>query len=254
MGRGLALSLQTHIRGWSQSGRLTLDFSNGVGGLVPQVVKPVTCQAVFPKDTSTMYTVQLSVTPPTGPKRLDGFFAAYAEVKWSVAGNFIRRVVSLNSGQSISGSGEGVKVTLFDATPLIDNSDQTGLLTYPCDILIVPGSRASNSTSPTNTPAISYQNGIAQNLSVTWPVPSDAGVISVRVDTALFTAAGNPEASNDMVVQQLDQINRILKQYRAADYPAFVPLHPACVNVAVYNLSADAGSLGSASIVFGIEG
>ncbi len=101
--------------GWSASGPLQQFVSTN----------RVKLQANF--DQSEYYTCQFSVTGPQGITLYEGgatpgpvpypfYFRAVATVKWAIEGNVNVRTIDIGNGTAISGPGQGVTISVEDAT------------------------------------------------------------------------------------------------------------------------------------------
>lgn len=176
---------------------------------------------------------------------------AIAEIKWSVEGNDVRRLVSVVSGMSVTGVGEGIKVSVVDRSTILNpgNGVPYAPVNYDVDITCAPGSRASVTQPPTltaqNPTDLTYSfitTGIA-NAFVS--VPSDAGVISAYV-TAF--SDGNILTDADVSVSQLNGalINRV-----TAPNTGWIPLVAGTSTLKLNNLSAHTILW---SVTFGIDG
>jgi hypothetical protein len=230
--------------GWSGGGPLTIN-----GG--PNV--QATAQADFPKKEGAMHTVQFQVSPPTPPlvgaKSLDGTYAAYAMIQWSVNGVQINRVISVVNGMSISGVGESVKIFVVDATPV--SSNQTPGLIYTVDITIAVGSRPSNTNPPYWAPVPYFALFIATaGPVITIPIPQNIGANSLFIQMVYLSGAGIPEPSQAVVVIQ-NQAGVNLATYNPSDYTDFVPLPPQAALIVFSNPGTGDASF---NYMLGIDG
>lgn len=164
--------------GWSASGELQLGNVN----------KEVSLQANF--DEPGTYTLQFSVDYPSPPAAafFDWDMTAEADIFWSVEGNTVRRRVSVTPGASISGTGQGVKVKLVDAS--LDNLGGISVRSnYPVTIQIAPGIRGGDEP-PFLQRAGEYSDGLVAVNQIVADVPKDAGVKSFRVYAAVEDVGG----------------------------------------------------------------
>lgn len=222
--------------GWSSSGTLTAGDTDSA----------VQLQANF--DTPGAYTVQFSVSeydPATD------FPLPIAEVIWSVEGNYVRRVISVSNGISISGVGQGVKVVVRDgAFPTAPAND------YVVGIQVAPGTRPAEQQPPSFAPLCAGTDAVlrpgvllvAAGAIITVPIPQNIGAIS------LYTTAGS---TTPVILTEADiQIHQGytggvgVKSYdpRIAQW---VPLAPMATELVFYNLSAVTVLF---SLTFGIDG
>lgn len=166
--------------GWSASGELRLGSSS----------KEVSMQADF--DTPGTYTLQFDIKYPLSPSV--GFFdwdmAAEADIFWSVEGNSIRRRVTITPGASISGTGQGVKVRLLDAS-----QDNLGGISesanYPVSVQLAPGIRGGEAYPILQRAGDSVFTTVAGPVTKLGnTVPRDAGVKAIRVFATVETVGG----------------------------------------------------------------
>lgn len=237
--------------GWSKSGNLRNNNEDNCG-----------TQANFlERDNnqapSKNYTVQFSVGVP---KNADGSIAStyfinpVGEIKWSVEGGDVRRVVSVSNGLSITGVGEGVKVVIRDKTPV----GIAVLVSYDVGITIAPGSRASENQPPTYCPTLNSTEGMvivpsASTFDVL--IPENAGVISAYI-TAIKTNLVSPLAPLNARVDQVDAAGVIVRAYDPnSQYPTtFVPIMPTARKLVLANNLAGESNDIAFAVTFGIDG
>lgn len=201
------------------------------------------------------YTVQFSVgnstLSATGLPAINVPINPIAEIKWSVEGNDVRRLVSVVSGMSLTGVGESIKVSVLDRSAQIDigSSLPYAAVQYDVDIICAPGSRASVTQPPTlaaqnpNDLSFIFVSAGVGNLFV--DVPQDAGVISTYITAH---SDGNVISEADASVTQINGtlINRIY-----TPNVGWVPLVPGTQKLKLNNLSANTIAW---SITYGIDG
>lgn len=184
------------------------------------------------------YTVQFNVIverPNTNPTH-----DYVAEVVWSVEGGTIRRRLSIGSGTAISGTGQGVKVTVKNNLP---NADVAADQNHTVFVQVSPGARPAgarptlrNTSQRVILPAAGF---------ILYNVPADSGVVSAEVVMADDLGTAN------VVVSQVGGIGVVLKEYNPIDYPGFVQLAPNCNGVQITNFGPDDVSV---MLTWGIEG
>jgi hypothetical protein len=213
-------------------------------------------QVDFP--VSDYYTVQFYIVPPNSqkvapaPPNPSDLFNSEALVTWSVEGNFVRRRITVGNGAVLSGTGQGVKVELYDALP-------AGLVlggppgpTYPASIQVARGTRPTNAAPP-------QLNGgtfdVAPGSSILVPVPNDSGATSVNV--AISAVGAPPDViTNEALVNQVDFLapGLVFKSYLPSDPCAFCPLSPFCTGLEIFNFFAPLSQDIKYAITYGIEG
>lgn len=207
------------------------------------------------------YTVQFAISKI---KTLDNFDTAVyfinpvGVITWSVAGNSVRREVSVTNGLSLTGVGEGVKVVVYDRTP----AGQIPV-SYQVDITVAPGSRASENQPPTYCPTLALTEGMIivgnQTLQnqVVLNIPVNAGCISVYV-TAIRADLTTPLTTLQARVDQVDANDVIVRTYDPnSNFPTtFVPLMPTAVKLILNNTmgGSDPGNDIAFAVTYGIDG
>lgn len=153
---------------------------------------------------------------------------AEALVQWSVEGTTIQRRVTIAPGVSISGTGQGVAVTMWDTTPIGSAQfpapwSANGGVTYNVFASVSKGVRPPSKSGPTlcapwttqfdqgnplftdfgagfflvdNATAIATTTPTSSNVC-TIPIPQDAGITSALVTATSFRqfGSGNTSAS-----------------------------------------------------------
>lgn len=104
---------------------------------------------------------------------------AYAEIRWLVDGVAIKRLVSVASGEQITGVGEYVSVQIWDSTTP-DSLDPAPEYDIVC--LVAPGTRGSTSLPPTYSPTPDTFTLVALT-TMDLSVPQDVGIRSLQVLT-----------------------------------------------------------------------
>lgn len=171
-----------------------------------------------------------------------------AEISWRVAGNIVRRVISVNNGTSISAVCEGVSVLLKDDSKPITPQTYDGVIT------VSHGSRGANEQPPIYNPLTTYAGNtfpggilIPALTNAGVDVPVDAGVISV------FTTASG---FNDPVIftedkLQVQQLGASMTKCYDPRLPQWVPIGDGVSTLFFKNKSAVDVFFG---FTFGIDG
>lgn len=232
-----------NLTGWSQSGNL----------FIKQSQQGVSLQAQM--EAANVFTVQFGLGQPQSATPV--FRKPMADISWSVAGNTIRRRVDVIDGLSFSGVGVHPKVRLFDG---LDPSIGLGMdgVIYTGSISVAPGSRPSQNQPPVLAPetctvgvgpaALYFRERTVPTMtSIIFPVPTDAGCISVNIGAVRNAFAGAIDATN-FLIRQVDTAG-ILRSYIERD--VFIPLSPGTSSIQVFNQSADNMMI---SCLFGIDG
>jgi hypothetical protein len=209
-----------------------------------------------------VYTIQFYVVPPGADPinpAFSGFYQAIAVITFSVEGNFVKRVVSIGDGVSISGCGQAVEVDVYDTTPPMQDDDgnpyNTPGLPYTVGILVTEGTRASTALPPT------YINAVASDLSafgvindkVIYPVPVNAGVVSAKI---FVCNNGQSGVNPNVTVQQLTPgagiyPASVLAEYNPCINTGFEPIVPGCQQILIIN---NATTTCSVMIIWGVDG
>ncbi len=227
-------------RSWSTGGKIRVNTNQSAVS-----TDTVSLQANFPE--AGLYTVQLDMKRPTSPAGTTFVCRAEATIEWFVAGNRITRKVSVGEGISISGTADGVQVTIRDTSTLTPGPPTD--LEYFVVIGVSQGARASDGAPP----CLEDTTGgpVLAGASQLFTIPLGAGADSVLITAADNTGAGTNLTNGDVLVQQKSAIaGGILKAYDARDYE-FVPLSSAALFVLVTNLSAVSIAV---SCTYGIDG
>jgi hypothetical protein len=196
------------------------------------------------------YTVRFGVSSPNIGTEEGQYanFDAVAIIISMVEGVQIQRIVTIAQGVAISGTAQAVDVKIQDIT---SDSDIFGL-PYTVFVQVVPGIRSGYAQPPTLEAFTSTINGadnvasgtitLNAGVAAVYPVPFNAGVISVEVvspNGAPVVTHGTPNGN--------------YKQYTASDGTVFgfEPLAPNSAFVTVTNTGGDAIDV---TLTWGIEG
>ena len=227
------------LRGWSKFAELaTFDTGN----------RP-TMQAQF--DEPGDFTVQFALEPALLP--LLSPIECIAIIEWKVAGNTVRRRVTVGNGMSVTGTAEAVHVTFFDAST-------TGIagVKYTVTVNVAPGVRPTVQQPALLIPPIvlaaAPNNPIVLAPAGThdYPVPQDSGAISVYVSVGSFAPIlPGPIPDQSVTVRHLAPGGFILKNYDPRNF-IWVPLSPGTERIQVANLSLIAAL--RFQVHFGIDG
>lgn len=208
-------------KGWSSSG--SIQATNGYDPVLGPNAG-VSLQANF--DESDVYTAQFFIgpVPPDAAFGAGEFIRARAEVTWSVEGNFVRRVIDVVNGASITGVAQGVKIRIFDDSVY---STAKPAINYDVSASVSRGARSSVQQPPVYSATSLQLAAGAQNGNI--PIPQNAGVISVMllVGTVATVPSPNPVTEFSTICAQVTAApnNTTLRVYDARDYQ-WVPVAP----------------------------
>jgi hypothetical protein len=203
------------------------------------------------------WTMRFGVIPPSvgsgaGGDPYANSFHCVAEITSGVEGQWVKRQISVCLATAITFTGDNANVTLSDLT-LETNSSAVEGLPYRVTMQIVPGERASYLSPPTlfaftdvinSEPA--QQAGVVEIASsgasgnARYPIPPNAGVLSVQVivatgTVAVYAAGGDQD----------------MKSWVPDD--GFMILPPCCTYIEIQ--STGGGELGATfTVTWGIEG
>jgi|WetSurMetagenome_2_1015567.scaffolds.fasta_scaffold225342_3 hypothetical protein len=233
--------------GWSASRELISKDTNPA----------VQLQANFQDPTP--YTVQFSITnlKATDGSADIGSYNPTAVIEWSVEGNSVRRVVSVINGTSVTGVGQGCRITVRDQTPTTDTTKE---MEYTVAILVAPGVRPANQLQPILTPLIADSFGVTRpgaifvdgGTGVDVQIPENAGVTSVYI-TAASLNAGIPVALTDADIQASHTNTAyVYKEYNPNKY-TWVPIGPGTSTVRLTNFMGPLTQV-LFNVTFGIDG
>ena len=245
------------MRGWALHKEMTMG-DNQLAGNVVNANFPATEDGAAAE-----YTVQVGISQTPNAIAANGPPNLRAIISWNTNGQQIERMVSVGGGTSISGSAEGVSVSLQDFS---GEPAHTRYEEYDVTVTVVPGVRASTSAPPTLIPLPSeatlsgtnpggsignFGNYILAQLNVVAvEVPQNAGVQSVLI------VPGTDETTNkvpdDIVVREFDSTGTPIKSYQASTTLEFVPLSPGCTHVHIENYGAN--TVQGVSLTWGVDG
>ncbi len=227
--------------GWSANGTLTTP----AGPNTPAPADAVHLQIDFGERAAEYYTLEFNLLDLQSANDIAGnnlLLRAKAEVNWSVEGNFIRRLVHVSSGASISGLGQSVSIKITDDS---ENPDSDPQVTYPVSVQVSRGTRPTlGGTQPplyVPRPFLETSNDstfrqppyfLVAGDSILMPVPADAGINSVYL--MVNPDSGTPVDPTDVVVQQ-QGTGIIIASGNLNDCYQFMPLVPGCNVVQVVN-------------------
>lgn len=222
-------------KSWSARGKLKMGNPDTTVGLQKLFDEPGT------------YTIMFDVSAQDNGLG-DALFTE-ADIIWTVAGNQIRRRISIGAATSISGTAEGVQVTVVDRSV----SGVLATFEYSVGITIAKGVRAPSSQPPVwvdSAVATAPGTTIAAGGSQVFPIPVGLGA------TSLFVLVG-PQAfgavliTKDVVVDEEGGGGFVLARYYPLITPNAVPLAPGTKFIKVWNTSAQNVVV---TLFFGIDG
>lgn len=217
----------------------------------------------------TTYTLQFSILD-IEPWLRDAFHVipekffplVQAIITWKVNGQHQRRVISVVSGAAISAVAEGVDVKLVDVTgENRDTSNRPIGYKYKVQVTLSRGVRSSVEQPPTlmDGEGVQFISNNAGNTDAMFPVPDDAGVISVYPFIA-YRTNDSSLVFNKSVLKMLYLDRVLIDTYGISQPPAegWVPLIPG-TGVVVFQFANTAGPPPveldvAVSVLWGIEG
>lgn len=213
-----------------------------------------------------------------------------AEVVWSVEGSDVRRLIALSNGMSISGTGQGVKVSVWDDyNPLALAND---IYEYEVTAQVSPGLRAVTRPPGYAIVPYSFYDSVAASAKLipsTWfqlpgyfiaqatewyffPIPLDAGVTSYRITACAVGKTGAPNANLPTYGAQKLAINEgayyaaagggilgpratktIVYNQLTIDTD-WIPISPGSQGIQILNDNAAGADAVAVNITFGIDG
>jgi hypothetical protein len=216
-------------------------------------VKQISLQYTFAAPGA--HCIQFNMAPPklavgvphTAPVK------AEALITWEVNGQTTTRRVSIGDGTTVQGTGESVKVVMYDVTNVGDSPpspDDLGL-EYLVSADVAPGTRGSFTNPPIlieNNTVIPVIHGVPKFVNI----PPDAGVTSVLVSVA--DPAGAPVADQiPQVLQHLDSAGGSTLMWYDPRSFLFAPVAPGVRVIELRNNSL-AGQALLFGVIFGIDG
>lgn len=234
------LARKDHKTGWSANG--VLRTPAGPGLVADGAVQ---LQIDFGEKNAEYYTLEFNLLDLQNRNDPSGnalFLRAKAEINWSVEGNFIRRLVHVSSGASISGLGQSVAIRIVDDS---ENPDSDPVIQYPVSVQVSRGTRPTlGGTQPplyVPRPLLERESGgppvlppytLIPTDSIAIPVPTDSGVNSVYL--MVNADSGTPLDPVDVVIQQLGS-GIIAANGNLENCNKFIPLVPGANEVQVVN-------------------
>lgn len=222
--------IQAKSGGWSASGTLTQG----------NTTKKVTLQVQFPRAED--YTVQFKLTPSSYSTVKSA--EVEAEIVWSVEGNSVTRRVSVTNGLSVTGTGQAVRVTIYDVSSIVDSTNS-----YIASVQVAPGARATTENPPQLHEDITYIDGQA---NASFNVPANAGISAV----AVLVSQTDPNTYGP-ISDQAVQVRHIANAGAVNVYDPrqvfWVPITPGTESITIYNYQIAGAEIG-AKVIWGIDG
>lgn len=220
------------------------------GELIQGDKKVVTLQQNFPRPDN--YTIGFSLgSQGTGANAV--FSRAEALIEWIVAGNSVRRRVSIIDGCSVTGTAEAVNVTMRDVT-------DPALITIPTPSKYTAFAQVSRGTRGGNIqPPILYAGEFLVPVggAVVVPVPLDAGIISVKIELLAINPAQIPIPPGTANISQ-QFIGAVTKEFSTTDltiaYENWIPIVPGINSLLLDNQAPGGPPNYKFTVVFGIDG
>lgn len=255
-------------RAWSASSGERMDPTTGVktSSLLVGKDSGFTLQCDFQKRPD-YYTVQFNIQQPSlADLEVDEFLslATLAELTWSVEGNSVRRLISVQNGGIISGCGQAVRVRVFDWSRFskLGIVQETSKFPYKVSCQVTKGTRPSAAIPPMLTqnsliePGGEVFRGSSESESLlaglgnakTWQVPQNVGLKSLYVD------ADAPQAFDRTDFQIIQLITPGVPNAWTANLDQvgkFIPALPGVTQVRMVNTGASGISV---NLNYGIEG
>lgn len=219
--------------GWSTNGQLTVGDPDG----------QVSLQRTFRK--AGMFTLTFFADYPRDV--VDTVVRAEADIDWTVAGNTIRRRVTLANGLAISGLCESVRVVAVDVTTLGVGATPVD---YDVGISVAEGVRAPNPIPPTLS-SRERVRAIANGAFDTFDVPDGVGINGVMVVVMGVNPAA-PLPDNSILVQVETATGIGLLRYDPNQVgPKFMPISGDSDHLFIQN---DSGQIIEYTVIFSVEG
>jgi hypothetical protein len=165
---------------------------------------------------------------------------AYAEIRWLVDGVGVRRLISVGSGEQVTGVGEYVSVQIWDDTTP-DDADPNP--TYDIVCVVAPGTRGSTATPPTYFPKPNTFI-LASSASANILIPPNVGIKTLSVVT---------DDPANVQIEFLDYAGNIIFETTAADVGTdHFEIPRGGLEVVLTNTNMAAAN--NTSIAFGVSG
>jgi len=184
-----------------------------------------------------MYTIQFDIDIDASKG-----YEPTAEIRWSVRGNTVRRVINVRQGCMISGPCEAANVLCYDTS----SDDDTVGGQYQVSINLTPGVRPTVTDLPNLkvTNKADTEAGGSPFFGGPQTIPTNSGVIAVK--TVVYPAGTGVVR---VTVKAAD--GSVLQQYDAGQHNEYVPLPNGAVTVLWENVS---GANATCQAFWGIDG
>lgn len=234
--------------GWSQSGTLLVGDPN----------RSVSLQADFTQGAfGQSYTAQFGLSKPTQQT----YIRPWADITWKVAGNEVRRRVSVTDGLSVSGVAEAVSIRMYDTLRASGDGNVTMGTAYVASINLAPGNRPAQNQPPQWIP-IDYTTGagtlpspgrivVAGGESFSIIIPENIGAISVMATASVSSHSIVP--ADNVRMEQIGPASLVLRRTSVNEFATFTPLAPGAIALLLSNSIDPASDVGW-SVAFGIDG
>lgn len=183
--------------------------------------------------------------------QVNGFGFPEATITGSVAGNPVRRRITVANGTSISLPLSTVNVDVVDNAP---DTEFTPGDKYGVSITCAPGTRGCSMQVPgliLRTAANAIDIDVANGGSVTIAVPPDAGGVALNFAARAVTAGGIvPLPPGGIALNQMRGAT-VLKEYDPIIFSQWVPLVGGCDSVKIENFN---GFHIKCGLVLGVDG
>lgn len=256
------------MKAWSASSGESLDPATSVktSALLAGKESGFTLQADF-QDYPAYYTVQFNIQQPDlSTLAVDEFISlsTLAEITWSVEGNSVRRLISVQNGAVISGCGQAVRVRVFDWSRFskLGIVQSTEKFPYKASCQVTRGVRPTTLVPPMLTmnslvePGGEVFKGSSESevllpglpAAKVWNVPQNVGLNSIFVDADVPDTFDRSELQIVQLIElgvpntwvaNLDQVGK------------FIPALPAVKQIRMTNTSLISISV---NLNYGIEG
>ena len=227
-------------KGWGGGNKLTVGDSNGSVGF----------QRSFYKANESTGEQEEDAVVRTISFQVNGFGFPEATITTSVAGNPVRRRITVANGTSISLPASTVDVNVKDNSPA---GEFTGGTNYGVSITCAPGTRGGSMQVPGLVLRDATDNvdiDVANAATVTIAVPDDAGGIALNF-AARLTQAGILAIPPGSVAIQQCRGAVVLKEYDPVVFGQWVPLVGGTDNIKIHNFN---GVHMQCGLVLGVDG